>query len=115
MNIPQKIKILGLTYEIEQVDFISREENLAGQFSEENLKILLRKDLPDQYKEQVLIHELVHGILVTIGSELYEDEKFVTSFANVLHQILTDNPTLISVSSLAEPAPKLMPETLNPS
>jgi Zn-dependent peptidase ImmA (M78 family) len=89
--IPQKIKILGLIYDIEQVDYISREKDLAGQFSESCLKILLRKDLPDQLKEQTLIHEIVHAILNSIGSEKYEDEFFVTSFANVLHQIITDN------------------------
>lgn len=95
MQIPKTIKILGMNYEIKEVDYIERERNLVGRFDEEMQEIRIRKDISEQFKEQTLIHELVHGILVSMGKlELHEDEVFVTNFSNILHQIIMDNRSL---------------------
>lgn len=45
--------------------------------------------IPDSAKEQTLIHESVHIILDELGySDLSNDEKFVQSFSNALHQLI---------------------------
>ena len=39
-----------------------------------------------EYKEQTLIHEMVHGMLVCIGrNDLTDDEVFVQSLANAIY------------------------------
>lgn len=99
MNIPQQIKILGLTFDVEQVDYISREEFKLAQIDYINQKIYLLSDLGKQKKEQALLHEIVHGIYNALGLD-YTDEENIQRIACVLHQVITDNPITFS-SSLA--------------
>ena len=43
--------------------------------------------MAEAVKEEALVHEIVHAILVHIGrSDLSEDEIFVQSFANAINQ-----------------------------
>lgn len=44
--------------------------------------------MPKDLKEQVLYHEIVHGILVALGyNDLGTDETFVQGFSNALYQM----------------------------
>jgi len=93
--IPEKIKILGLTYDIEQVEYISREELKLAQIDYMKQKILLISDLGKQKKEQALLHEIMHGIYNALGLD-YTDEENIQSIACVLHQVITDNKELFN-------------------
>jgi len=93
--IPENIKILGLTYAIEQVEYISREELKLAQIDYMKQKILLISDLGKQKKEQALLHEIMHGIYNALGLD-YTDEENIQSIACVLHQVITDNKELFN-------------------
>ena len=95
MIIPENIKILGLTYAIEQVEYISREELKLAQIDYMKQKILLISDLGKQKKEQALLHEIMHGIYNALGLD-YTDEENIQSIACVLHQVITDNESIFS-------------------
>lgn len=47
----------------------------------------MNKDMAEAVKQETLVHEIVHAILVHIGrADLSEDETFVQSFANAINQ-----------------------------
>ena len=50
-------------------------------------RIRINKDMSEEAKEETLIHEMVHGMLVHLGySEQSEDETFVQGLANAIYQ-----------------------------
>lgn len=89
------IKILGLTYEIERVPYISRDEYRAGEIKYEAQKIKILESLTCEHERQVILHEMFHGIFSALGmDEQHDDEKLVQSLATALHQCLRDNREL---------------------
>jgi hypothetical protein len=93
MNIPKSIKILGMIYEIEEVEYISREELKLAQIDYMHQKILILSDLGKQKKEQALFHEMLHGIYNALGLD-YTDEENTQRIACVLHQVIADNQSI---------------------
>jgi hypothetical protein len=89
----RQIKILGLTYEIEEVEYISREELKLAHIDYLHQKIQILSDLGKQKKEQALMHEVLHGIYNALGLD-YTDEENIQRIACVLHQVITDNRSL---------------------
>ena len=96
MQIPKSVKILGLDYEIKEVDCVdAKDEDVIGQINHSTLVISLKSNLPNTQKENTLIHEITHGILENIGeSDLNNNEDFVNRFSSVLHQVITVNKSL---------------------
>ena len=79
------VKICGIPYKV-----INREENFnnfqCGEIDHRKQLITINQEMGKEYKEQTLIHEMVHGMLVCIGrNDLADDEVFVQSFANALY------------------------------
>jgi hypothetical protein len=93
MDIPKQVKILGMPYEIEEVEYISREELKLAQIDYLHQKILVLSDLGKQKKEQALMHEILHGIFNALGLD-YTDEENIQRIACVLHQVITENRSL---------------------
>ncbi len=91
-----QISILGIPFEIEEVDNIEpicRDEIIQGRVLHSEGRILLRKSLPDALKRQVLIHEWVHGALTMLGhEEMSNDEAFVQGLTIAINQ--TFSPTI---------------------
>lgn len=86
MIIPSTVDILGVPYEIVTEEM---EDNEDGCISPRMQRITLRRGLSEEKRDQVFLHELVHGILDQLGySELYEDEHLVQGLAIGLHQAL---------------------------
>ena len=56
------IKILGLIYKITEVECVSKEELRKGEINFLTNEIRIDKNMPDDLKEQVLIHEVLHAI-----------------------------------------------------
>ncbi|CQR24606.1 phage protein [Streptococcus varani] len=95
----ENIKVGGMTYIVKvQEHFKSHddERNLWGYCDYEQQIIYIRQSLSDQKKRQVLIHELTHAILHEVGYK-EQDEELVSRFSIGLHQVLNDNPELLSV------------------
>lgn len=95
-TIPDKVKIGGITYTIVQKqpdnDLQVSDSTVDGEIDYQRQKINLNETFEKEYKEAVLMHEIVHGILYCMAeSELRTNEKFVEGFAQVLYQVLKDN------------------------
>lgn len=85
-----KINILGVPHKVKEVKKINEscEGTVQGIIYHEDATILLKKSMPKDLKESVLYHEIVHGILVSLGyNDLSTDETFVQGFSNALYQM----------------------------
>lgn len=88
----KKIKILATEYEVEEVEQIDKYERLLGQINYEEQKIQIDKNISEDMKKEVLIHEILHGILEKLGYvELNEDEQKVHSIASTMYLALKEN------------------------
>lgn len=80
------VSILGITYRVRCKKLPDGED---GYIVPKKQLIVLGKHLSDEKAEQVLIHEVVHGILDQLGYlDLYEDEHLVQGLAIGLHEAL---------------------------
>ena len=88
-----KIKIGWRKYKVIEKD----DPELDGEFvngfiDTDNLVIQLDKNLPKKTKQQVLIHEVVHGVLKNAGKqELFKNEELVDCIASGIMQVIYDN------------------------
>ena len=85
-----KINILGIPYEVVEVDTIDKSIRTFGQIDYSNQIIKLEKGMGKQYREQTLLHEIVHGIFEGLGyDDLNADEEKVQGIASALYQVLS--------------------------
>ncbi|MFL0165608.1 hypothetical protein [Candidatus Clostridium helianthi] len=93
MNIPDKVKIGNINYEIvkTQNELIFEDEPVDGTISFEESKIELNtSNKSKQYIEETFIHEMVHGIFNYMG--INQSEKLVDKVTKGFHQLVIDNP-----------------------
>lgn len=82
--LPDAVSILGITYKIKRKSLPDGED---GYIVPRKQRIVLGKHLSEEKAEQVLVHEVVHGILDQLGYlDLYEDEHLVQGLAIGLHE-----------------------------
>ena len=82
------VNICGVPHEIVYKDVIDEdcEGIIQGKILYSKAKILVKKDLPKQIKKEVIIHEMVHGMLCHMGqNELCGNEEFVQMMANAIY------------------------------
>ena len=96
LNIPETLKIGWRNYKIIQGEHRSGDGggDLMGQISYYDREIYLYEKLEAEQKNVTLLHEVTHGILFNMGSELRSDELFVTAFTENLYQVMLDNPEM---------------------
>lgn len=84
----KQICILGITYTIKEVEYISRDYIADGEINYSTDEIKLVKSLPKDRKEQTLMHELVHAVFEGLGmNELNSNEQLVQTLSAVLYQL----------------------------
>lgn len=86
-----QINILGAKYEIEFVDYISKEELKIGEVDYLNQEIKIMNGLSDDIQKVTLWHEILHAVLNQLGFEEAENEHLVQSLATAIHQVLSEN------------------------
>lgn len=94
MSLPEKVKISGIDYKIEVAEHRPADDEggvLLGEITYHHAAIYINEDQSEQMRQATLIHEIVHGILHHMGSELNDNEKFVEGFSSGLHQVMRDN------------------------
>ena len=101
MKIPSKIRIGGQDVEIRIVDHI--EDEKLGQICMAEGKLLIADNFStrkqsESSKANTFIHEVVHGMLDTMGeNDLSGNEKFVSTFSSfmvdVVEEIIKTNNT----------------------
>lgn len=96
MNIPSKVKVGGLVYDVSFEERLLDDENtkVYGIIDYNNLTIKLEKLYSQQKNEQSLWHEIVHAICVEYNVEI-EDED-VDRIGCGLYQVIKDNPDLVN-------------------
>ena len=83
------ISILGIEYTIQEVDVVDKYNPSNGLIEYGNCTIKIDKNLPTDYKNRVLMHEIVHGTLSLLGyREDAENEQKVQGLATALHLLM---------------------------
>ena len=94
MKIPSKIRIGGKDIEVCIVDRI--EDEKLGQMCVAEGKLLIADNFStrkqsDTSKVNTFVHEVVHGVLDTMGEDkLSSDEKFVNTFASLIVDVIEE-------------------------
>ena len=94
MKIPSKIRIGGQDIEVCIVDRI--EDEKLGQICVAEGKLLIADNFStrkqsDTSKVNTFVHEVVHGVLDTMGeTELSGNEKFVLTFSSLIVDVIED-------------------------
>ena len=92
-----QIEILGVNYEIKELEIIDENPNVLGQIVYQKQEIQIKKSLLKDMKNSTIIHEIVHGILFHSGKqELNEKEDLVESLSSSIYQVLKSNKKLIN-------------------
>jgi predicted SprT family Zn-dependent metalloprotease len=90
MELPKKIKVGDRWYSVEIVETMERRAHMGYvYYGTGAIEIAKKSNVTNKRysKEEVsdtFWHELTHAILYDMGSNLYNNEKFVTRFANRL-------------------------------
>lgn len=93
-----QVEILGVNYEIKELDIIDENPNVLGQIVYQKQEIQIKKSLLKDMKNSTIIHEIVHGILFHSGKqELNEKEDLVESLSSSIYQVLKSNKKLINL------------------
>lgn len=88
--IPKKVRVAGIEYGVAEIEHFQRDNDLLGQILYTHGIIKLDSAIANDRKEQVFIHELLHGIFFEAGIE-EQDEDMINRVAIVLYQVLKDN------------------------
>nr|DAY29652.1 MAG TPA: SprT-like family protein [Caudoviricetes sp.] len=92
-----QVEILGVNYEIKELDIIDENPNVLGQIVYQKQQIEIKKSLKKDMKNTTIIHEMIHGILFHSGKqELNKNEDLIESLSNSIYQILKSNKKLIT-------------------
>lgn len=95
MKIPEKLKIGAKVYDVEITDKLNLgSAYYSGEILYNDLVIRVCPNAKAK-READFLHEMIHGILDYLGYKEH-DEKKVDEFANVLHMVILDNPTVFS-------------------
>ncbi|MGM0973398.1 MAG: ImmA/IrrE family metallo-endopeptidase [Bacillota bacterium] len=88
--IPDKVKVAGIEYQVKEIEDMEEQFDHLGQILYTRGLIKLDKSLSQDRKEQVFIHELLHGCFYEAGFE-EQDEDMINRVGIVLYQVLKDN------------------------
>lgn len=92
-----QVEILGVNYEIKELDIIDENPDVLGQIIYQKQQIEIKKSLKKDMKNTTIIHEMIHGILFHSGKqELNKNEDLIESLSNSIYQILKSNKKLIT-------------------
>jgi|ERR1019366_8440556 hypothetical protein len=106
MIIPERFNLYGLEITIEPSDTIMLTKQAIGYCEPQLSRIVLQQHTMDypilrQNLEHTYLHELVHMILIELGEkELGDNEKFVDSFAGLLHQVHTTSVGELKIDAI---------------
>ena len=92
-NIPKKLKIGSVDYEVRPVEHCGTNDDFGLWRSQGIIEIANQAggyEVSDSKKEQTFLHELTHAILFAMGKEdLNDDESFVNTFSSFLSEAIS--------------------------
>jgi hypothetical protein len=92
-----KIKIGCYTYNVSEVDVVEKYTSAVGYIDFNTKTIKIDKEVKDNFKLEILFHEVLHGIDNFMGIGLEEAE--IEKLGKGLTMVLKDNPALIDMVS----------------
>lgn len=82
-----KVNICGMPHTVIECEDNFDVDAHFGQIDYKACEIRVNKDMSKEAKEETIIHEMVHGMLVHLGyTEQSDDETFVQGLANAIYQ-----------------------------
>jgi hypothetical protein len=91
MNQNKQVNILGLTYSIEEVDVVNKMIPRQGEIDFVSQTIKIDKEMSEDRKNIVLLHEVIHGICEQLGfDEVGDNERVVQGLAVALYQVFNE-------------------------
>jgi hypothetical protein len=92
MNIPDKVKIGGLIYDVFETENISFGNDFNGETDFRALKINIRP-MARARMERTFLHEIIHTFFDNLGHTIH-DEKHIDELAGELYEFVCDNPSV---------------------
>jgi hypothetical protein len=92
MQIPNYIKIGGLTFDVKKDNTLSRERHKYGESSAAGLWITYDPSFPKEQIESTFLHEIIE--MINDVYELELEHHKITLLETTLYQIMKDNPDI---------------------
>lgn len=89
-NFPKNIRIGSVDYTVESEEGVSASNALLGYISYGGAEIKVEASLPRSKANEVLAHELAHGVLYEAGYDDHTEEQ-ASRIGKVLAMLLRDN------------------------
>jgi len=91
------IRIAGLTFSLEVDNLSMSEEQLFGQTSHVQQRIIYSDAVPVDRQKQSILHEVIHAVMAAYGPPdgARENEDIARALGRGLHQVFVDNPDLV--------------------
>ena len=94
MSLPDKVKIGGIDYDISLIgpDNKQLEDGECwGIIDHENCEILISKELKKDKQKEILVHEILHGIVDFVELEEEISDDYISRLSKIFYQVLKDN------------------------
>ncbi|USK61325.1 ImmA/IrrE family metallo-endopeptidase [Peribacillus asahii] len=88
--LPNKLKVAGIDYQIQEVEEIDDDPSMMGCYIYAKSIIKIKSNMSGDKKEQTLVHEMLHACFNEAGFD-EQDEDVVNRVGIVLYQVLKDN------------------------
>ena len=92
MNIPDKVKIGGLIYDVSSSDTLCRDNDALGSSSGNRQSILIDSTISNQLQESTFIHEVIHQLSFVHHLEI--DEDGTARLESAIYAFIKDNPDI---------------------
>ena len=92
VKLPERVKVGGFWYTIEEANEELAIRNVAGRTIHEELQIKIKTDRPNLIVREGLHHELFHAAEEILGPDNCLQEYQVRVMSEMMFQILSDNP-----------------------
>lgn len=81
------VNICGILHNVIECKDMFDADNHFGQIDYNDCRIKVNKDLAKEFKNEIICHEMLHGILVHLGyNDFADNEQFVQAIASAINQ-----------------------------
>jgi hypothetical protein len=94
MKIPEKVKIGGKEYVVLEVYKNSLGDGKVAEVNFKNLTIEIDEACHPLFKEESLIHEILHTLFVFLNFDFDDEEDIVERLSEGIHMLIKDNPEM---------------------
>ncbi|MCM3789440.1 ImmA/IrrE family metallo-endopeptidase [Domibacillus indicus] len=97
----ENVKVGSINYDVQKVENMNEDFSLLGQIHYHKGIIQLDETMSEDRKNQVLTHEVLHGVFYEAGFD-EQEEDMIRRVGAVLHQVLKENDFYSAFNSEAD-------------